>query len=1056
MSSQLSFLDLLEAPPAFQFGPDLSPQQLRVRERGAGNQVVVAGAGTGKTETLTQRILKLLIEGDGQNGPVELSQILALTFTDKGAAEMRGRVYARLVQIIRTLPRGDLRSRLEALRSNFAENNRISTFDAFSFRILGQFPQHSPLDGEVEILDAAARGEMNRDITRRFWNRVEATFSDAQKMELWELLDVFPSRRAALLAMANLAEEETEADLRALSIVPPRDKWSEEFAALVARDGEKLWHEVENAVEKLEIPADLRAELLDASRVLAGGKSGIVTDKSWSAAFQKRWTPELIPGLERVGKRLRAWRFEAKIERDEVPDWKSRRAVAFLCGQGLWWQNAAREWCGLRGVASFAEIARAALEIVQHPEVAASLQNGFSSLLIDEFQDTNWRQWALLDALRDRETGNVLIVGDEKQAIFRFRGGDITVFDAVRRILLGEGQNADELTVSRRSTRQLVGWTNTVFRGVLPSDATRQSFEAPFQALQSETEFDGNGLWRLNPAQWHFEAENAVMLGETLPPIAIQRERAGRALARFLRALCDDGVLGQKSDAPDLQFPDLAEISRKIARGESAVGVIFTSHAVKTAFESQLRAFDVPFVSVRGSGFWSSEAATLSLHLLQILLDGSDKIAFVGLARSPLGGLSDVALLEWHLALNADAERAPGDSCGLIDGFSPSREDDARAFALLAARLESWRDLARVAPFSEVLEEVLDASELAFTQAGTPDGAQNEANWRKIVEMVREREQSGQGGLRSLIDGFSALIEEAQNGDKEAEAPLPGEASIQLMTVWAAKGLGFPLTVLAQLDDTPRAPGSLLLRGPLDGARQMAFGLSDDTEDDRAPKPWLWEKLRANDLAEEEAQWRRLFYVACTRAESHLMLICPEREVRGAAAWTNLCDGAQGEMREIPPVLGIPRASNGCKTGEIEAPPCAPAPPIERAAPREIALIEIAGLPAERFGAKSRAFVENRLEKLGGLPENARQDVPFSAPASVFGSESGQWLIGAWEWIAPLPGGAILLVASGMDGEIAARRAGLMRLAAENAGFEVRQCWAVWARGEETVGELVG
>ena len=561
MASQLSFLDLFEAAPAMQFGPELSPQQLRVRECGAGNQVVVAGAGTGKTETLTQRILKLLIEGDGQNGAVELSQVLALTFTDKGAAEMRGRVYARLVEITRGLPRGDLRSRLEDLRAGFAENNRISTFDAFSFRILGQFPQHSPLDGEVEILDAAARAEMDREITRQFWNRVELSFSDAQKMELWELLDIFPSRRAALSMIATLAEEEIETDLRALSILPPREKWSEEFATLVAHDGERLWQEVESAVEKLEIPAELRAELLDASRVLVGGKSGIVTDKGWSAAFQKRWTPELSPGLERVGKRLRAWRFEAKIERDEVPDWKSRRAVAFLCQNALWWQSAAREWCQARSVASFAEIARAALEIVQHPEVAASLRNSFSYLLIDEFQDTNWRQWALLDALRNREIGNVLIVGDEKQAIFRFRGGDITVFDGVRRILLGENQ-ADELTVSRRSTRQLVGWTNTVFREVLPSQEARQSFEAPFQALQSETEFEGNGLWQLKPAQWHFEAENAVMNGEQLPPIAMQRERAGRALARFLRVLCDDGELGQKSDAPDLQFPDLAEISR--------------------------------------------------------------------------------------------------------------------------------------------------------------------------------------------------------------------------------------------------------------------------------------------------------------------------------------------------------------------------------------------------------------------------------------------------------------------------------------------------------------
>jgi ATP-dependent helicase/nuclease subunit A len=564
MSSQLSLSDLFEtpeAPPSWQFGPDLSPQQLRVRDRGLGNQVVVAGAGTGKTETLTQRILKLLIEGDGRSGPVELAQVLALTFTDKGAAEMRGRVYGRLVQIMRGLPRGDLRARLENLRTNFAENNRILTFDAFSFRILGQFPQHSPLDGEVDILDGATRGEMERDITRQFWNRAEASFSDAQKMELWELLDAFSSRRAALTAIAELAEEETEADLRALAILPPRAKWSEEFAALVARDGEKLWEAVESEVGKLAIPADLRAELLDASRVLAGGKGGIVTAKDWSAAFQKRWTPELFPGLERVGKRLRSWRFEALLERDETADWKSRRAVATLCQNALWWQGATREWCATRACRQFCRNRARGTGNDANPRSFFEFEKQFFAPLIDEFQDTNWRQWALLDALRDRDNGNVLVVGDEKQAIFRFRGGDITVFDGVRRILLGQ-QSADELTTSRRSTRQLVGWTNTVFREVLPSDAARQPFEAPFQALQSEKDGGSNGLWQLRPPRWHFDDENALM-GDELPPIATQRQRAGRALARFLRALCDDAAEWVKSDAPGLQFPDLGEISQK-------------------------------------------------------------------------------------------------------------------------------------------------------------------------------------------------------------------------------------------------------------------------------------------------------------------------------------------------------------------------------------------------------------------------------------------------------------------------------------------------------------
>ncbi len=1081
LQSQLSLFDaILEvpaAPPVSNYGPQLSPQQLKVRAHGAGNQVVVAGAGTGKTETLTQRILQLLIEGDGrengdgrEGGPVELEQVLALTFTDKGAAEMRGRVYGRLVEILRRAPRGAGRDRLETLRSNFAEGNRISTFDAFSFRLLGQFPAHSPWPGQVDILDGAARREMRCDLTRQFWNRAEATFSAPQKMELWELLELFPSRGAALETIAELAELELESDLRELSILPTREIWSENFAMLAARSAQKMWSEVETEVARLELSPALGAELLDKERVLLGGRAGILTAKDWSADFSKRWSPELIPGLNRIGKRLRAWRDETKTERDEVLDWKSRVAVARICAHALWWQGAARDWCRARGAASFLDIAGAALQMAQTEEVAAKLRASFSHILVDEFQDTNRHQWALLDALRNKKSGNVLIVGDEKQAIFRFRGGDITVFDAARKILLGRdefGQEnlADELTISRRSMKQLVGWTNTVFKGVLPTALAREAFEAPFQALQSEKESECNGLWLLRPENWHSAEENRALqekLAGQAVPASTSRERAGRGLARFLRALCDDGEFHKKSEnaaetSAAIQFPDLLEISQKIARGESAIGIVFTSHLAKSHFETELRAENVPFVSVKGSGFWVGEPVTWTLHLLQLMLDGTQRAAFVGLMRSALGGMSDLALLEWHLALQSDEERSAGADCDQVEGFSPSLPADARAWSFFVARVRSWRELARVAPFSEVLERVLETSELAFYEAGLPDSAQRAANWRKILDLIREREAVGQGGLRALLDHFLSGREDA---DADADAPLPAVGSIQLMTVFAAKGLGFPMTILAQIDDAPNPRGSRLARGFLDGKRQMAFAPEDeeneDKDKDKQPKPWLYCELRAIDAREEEAQWRRLFYVACTRAESHLMLVCPEREIRNGAAWTNLCQDAQREMTEVLPSSTVVESTPNSTKNERRTAPKSPAPPLQRAMPIEITLREIAGERAEKFASKARAWLENRLPRIGGEIENLREDVPFSAPAKALGIENGQYLVGAWEWIAPLENGEFLLLATGNDGETAQKRAEWMARAAKDAGFTVRETWALWPRGEQTEALRVG
>ncbi|HEX8465457.1 MAG TPA: 3'-5' exonuclease, partial [Abditibacterium sp.] len=598
-----------------------------------------------------------------------------------------------------------------------------------------------------------------------------------------------------------------------------------------------------------------------------------------------------------------------------------------------------------------------------------------------------------------------------------------------------------------------VEWTNRVFRDVLPSAQRRQSYEAPFQALQSEEENAGNGLWKLAPAKWHLAEENA--LADFKMPAELRRQRAGRALARFLRALQDDATRWNSSQAPELQFPDLSHISQRMARGQNAIGIVFTSHAVKSIFEGQLRAFEVPFVAVKGTGFWSSEPVIWTLHWLKLLLDASDQTAFVGLARCALGGLSDVALLEWHLALRNEEDRDPNAPCFCIEGFLPSRDDDARAWQLFTGRLMQWRELARVEAASEVLEAVLEGSELAFYEAGLPDCAQREENWRKVLDILREREAEGAGGLRALIDHIGGFARDAQNGDKEADAPLPSEGSIGLMTVWAAKGLGFPMTILAQLDDAPQSRGANLLRGNLDGARQMAFGLSDDDDEDRAPKPWLWERLKAREAAEEEAQWRRLFYVACTRAEGQLVLLEPEGEVKNGAAWSNLCGAGWNDLKAIEPVEELARG-NSVRLSENVPVPDSIVSSLPVFQPQELHLRDLAGDKAEKFESQARTWMERELEKRGAGEEIIREDVPFSAPASALAIEGASWVVGAWEWLAVLPNGEIMLVATGQDGEIASNRVKLMALAARDAGFEVSAAWALWPRGEETGATLVG
>ena len=870
----------------------LSPEQLAIRD-GARDAVVVAGAGTGKTETLTQRILKLLLEGD-EGAPVPLEGVLALTFTDKAAAEMRARVYAGIVARLRVAQNGAQKALLEELRAEFIERNRIGTFDAFNRQILAQFPDDSPLPPGFDAMDEGTRAQMHADLSRAFWAYCDE-LQGRERDELWEWLEGWRRRDSALEAVSKAGGQDREV-LEAMAQLPDWKSWradlerrARDFAARAQVEHDTqvrdAWESLESAVAATpDVPVDVGQSLLDADRILAGRGKGVCNDKGWIQNWEKKCPPAILGDLTaRVLPPMQRWQALAKSE-FEAPatsftdeSWqtevRSRRLAMLLAKHALWWRGARRDWCARHGLADYDDVARIALELLDEPEIAGALAAQISHVVIDEFQDTNWRQWAIIERLREcNAVQTALIVGDEKQAIFRFRGGDITVFDGVRRLLLPRDA-PDELSISRRSTPVLVDWVNRTFAEILPARGQNLNYEAPFQELSSGRE-PGGGAWKLEPQSW-------THADEDLDKYAHQAV----ATARFLSELCADARLVEAGETP-LHQPHFADIAESIARGQNAVALLVRTHEVKGVYERALRACGVPFVSVAGRGFYQSEPVQLTLHLARYLADSADSIAWLGLARGPLGGLSDVALLEDHLA----------------DGEAIfAHQADQMMATQLRNRLAKWRDLARVLPFSDVLETVMRESDIAFADALTDEAAQCAQNWRRVIEMVRERESRAQGGLRALADYFGAL---ARAEEKEPEAPLPVEASIQLMTVHAAKGLGFPMTILGQCDGALSAqPDEHHFKsGELEGQTEWAFKLKgDEAQEARAPStpPLLWQWLDAREKAHANAEWHRLFYVACTRARDHLMLVWPSSARPNS--WMDLCQHRAHQLMPVVP-----------------------------------------------------------------------------------------------------------------------------------------------------------
>jgi ATP-dependent helicase/nuclease subunit A len=876
----------------------------------SGNQVVLAGAGTGKTETLTQRVLHLLTSEQG-GGPYELHELTVLTFTDKAAGEMRQRIYQGILHRLETETDARRRERLHRLRVNFAEQNRIGTFDSFNHRLLGLHPEQNLVPPGFQPISSYEARFLKEQLTRAFWKYAE-TLPATDRTALFDLLDCY-ERRQLIDLIEQLGREEQH-HLTALLEEPNEAAFRSELETLAglaaernqrrqSRKLEVLWDRYEAA-----LPDDLLPELENALRdpepVRFKGSDVLTQKHTFAKRFVQPHLTEQCAELEATVLPLLAeWRKQEHRLRELTTalqvtdeafarDLESRRILRQLAHFALWWSERRRELCWQHGWADFTEMQRRALELLQqNDEVSERLRRTCRHILIDEFQDTNIMQWRLVDAFRSAH--NVLIVGDGKQAIYQFRGGDITVFDEVQNILLGEAVPST-LSISRRSTPAIVEFCNRLFRELLPlPEMSREPFEAAFQELASGRDDEINsGVWVVrtrcgvvddaDEENEYFEdveeddADEAAEDNETL----MQAEAVACLLAE-IQADADAGAAVRR--------PEWADISRRLRVGEPGViGVLFSTHARKAVFETALREKQVRFASVKGIGFFQSEQVRDATNLACFLFDAEDSLALAGILRSPLIGLTDRALLElriqaldrplWQTLVALCATEGEPAQRGLFDEnpleVAIGDEADRRALCIGFSRLQRWRQAVQVQPFSEVLEAVLQETELPFYSALHSDAAQRMENWRKLIELLREREQDGWGGLRDTAEFLTA---QGNEEEKEADAALPEGGSIQLMTVYAAKGLGFPMTIVAQMDTLPRQNTDLLKRGAFPRRDDVRFCVKPEDGNGRRAEPILWTILREEEQAQKEAEYRRLLYVACTRAKEHLLLVMPEQ-----------------------------------------------------------------------------------------------------------------------------------------------------------------------------------
>lgn len=927
-------------------------EQRRAIDRRRGDLLLDAAAGSGKTAVLVERFVRSVLE-DG----VEVGSILTITFTEKAAAELRERIRRRLNEL----------GAPESARAT--EGAFISTIHGFCARVLRAHALAAGLDPRFEVLDADRAGAL-----------ADAAFERALEDWMTDALDPVELIAAYGLGTLRRAILSTHDQLRSLGalapVLPPvplpPDGAPEPAARLrsaaasvgaelegIADPGVSVVQALENVRRALAVPAPAEVWPADLWRMkLPRNGAALSTDAcaEYAAAL--------------AAYRAASAAAAAAPMRDALD--------ALLRSFAAHYARAKGEVSGVDF--EDLELLTRALFTTQE-RLRTRYAERFQAIMVDELQDTNRVQLELIEAIA-RE--NLFTVGDAQQSIYGFRHAEVELFRARGRRLQRSGAR-ETLRTNFRTRPEIIDVLNPGF---------------------------------------------AAAMGEDFTPLRAGRAPAGDPEPRVELLIADKAadwdLEGMASPWRLAEARGLADrVAELVAAGASPgqIVVLMRASTDVRAYERALEQRGLPTYVIGGRGYWAHPQVVDMVAYLRALANPREEEALYGVLASPFVGLS----LDGLVILAAGARAAGGDAYRSLSGGEPAIEALRRAGLgeADAARLSGFagwfareRLRASRAGIEELIDRALSVTGYDLAMLEMPGGRRRLANVRKLMRLGREHEAHHGPDIRAFLD-LLAQREASGDGVREGEAPVEGEAldAIRLMTIHRSKGLEFDIVCVADLGRSPRPPSAILRVDPgrppssADSGRAARLGLrlaraGAGGRESALDFSAIGEELRAA----EEAEERRLFYVAMTRARERLVL-------SGAAKLEGWLEGAGkvggGPIAWIAPAFvpdlpAVVAARGGLVThetgrmrvsllqpGEDAEPALAPpgAPVTATGAPASPApggppAVRPGGRPAVRPGAPVETLSYSSLaeyarcgyrfyaERVLGLPAGAEEDVP--------------------------------------------------------------------------------
>ncbi|WP_066317154.1 helicase-exonuclease AddAB subunit AddA [Bacillus sp. FJAT-29814] len=871
--------------------------------------LVAAAAGSGKTAVLVERMIrKILSEQD----PINVDELLVVTFTNASAAEMRHRIGEALEKAIDDHPGSrHLRKQLSLLNKA-----SISTLHSFCMEVIRKYYYLIDVDPGFRIADATEAQLIRDEVLDELF---EEEYGKPDNEQFFRLVDSFTSDRsdAALMEIVQSIYDFARSN-------PLPEHYLQSIVSMYDVAG----------IDHLEQLPFIRALLFDIQLQLEGAKELIkqgmeltklpggpapraenflddllvidtliqANQDSWQTLHQamQSWSfsrAKQVKGDQydkELTEKAQKLRDKAKKKIQDLKDELfSRKPESFLRDMGemqplietliylvkqfsVMFEKAKRE----KGLVDYADLEHYCLDILteskseefQPSEAALAYRRHFKEVYVDEYQDTNMVQETILKlvAMEDETNGNMFMVGDVKQSIYRFRLAEPNLFlSKYNRFTLDGGTGGLRIDLARnfRSRKEVLNATNYLFKQIMGvsvgeieyDEAAELRTGAPYpedKPFPAELILiDQNRETVEAPVESEVDTEEPSSLLDAVDLESSQLE--ARVIAAKIKELIEKGtpVYNAKTKSTrSLMYRDIVILLRSMTWAPQ----------IMEEFKQQ----GIPIYANLSTGYFEATEVAIMVSLLRVIDNPYQDIPLAAVLRSPIVGLNEEELAKIRVHYKR------GSFWEAVSAFCRHKEaeiteafyDKVRQFY---NSVTEWRSLARNGALSELIWQLYRDTHFYDFVGGLPGGKQRQANLKALYDRARTYEQTSFRGLFRFLRFIERMID---RGDDLGAARALGEQEdvVRIMTIHSSKGLEFPIVFMAGM---ARNFNLTDLRKPFMLDKEFGFAAKYVNAEKRISYPSLPQlafkrKKKMEMLAEE----MRVLYVAMTRAKEKLYL----------------------------------------------------------------------------------------------------------------------------------------------------------------------------------------